>query len=173
MSATVGGFLPYGRPSHRLTLRAFGGRLHQVREILLPGCFGLDAGPVALLLRHDPGHRLASTAAGTLQLQDGPDGLRFEAVVDARDPAAAALVRALRFGRPPDGTGLSPAFRVLRLGPWQSRGGVPAITIARAALVEISITDRPAFPGTELRLLRDDPRLPGAPPARHLVGVAP
>ena len=101
------------------------------RERFEPGAFG-SAGPVPLLLQHDPGSVVLE--ASQVRLQDGPDALRLSGDLE-ESSAAFQLVqrRSLR--------GLSVGFAAVR----ESRDGEIRV-IERAELHEVSLVDSPAYP---------------------------
>ena len=175
-SARLRGRFPY---NSRAVL-SDGGRTGRPRkEQFAPGAFRYtveNKDEVHLLVGHSYDRPLASRGAGSLDLQDTPEGLLFEAIIAAqmmdvgfvRD-ALAALSAGLIVG-------ISPGFRI---PPQQtvpnaeeiteedpSEGRAIIRTIREAILFELSLVARPAYSETEIEarnwtpcgiILPDDP----------------
>jgi len=138
----VAGAFPYGAAAEMgrgrvevIAARAFAARI--------------DAGEdIHLLAGHDYDRPLASRGAGTLEIRDGADALRFEATLAAdttwaRDFLAAHEAGLIR--------GVSPGFRVAPDGERiEARGGEVRRTVLRADLFEISTVTRPAYSGAQV-----------------------
>ena len=118
---------------------------------------------IDVLSGHDFGKPLASRKAGTLDIEDGDDGVTFEArlpddppswVIDAERAIAAGLM-----------TGLSPGFSVPpasavpdaeRLEPEPGNPGVQIRVIRAAVLREFSIVTAPAYADAAVDLRAED-----------------
>ena len=123
---------------------------------------------VDLLSGHSFDKPLASMIAGTLELTDGPDGLRFEATLppDADQPTwMVDTVRAVDSGL---ARGVSPGFRmpppsvVANAETEEPEPGNPGVTIRvirQALLPELSIVTRPSYSGSSVELRADAPDL--------------
>lgn len=104
----------------------------------------IQRGEVAMFWSHDTSKPLASQAAGTLRLVDGPEALAFEAdladgiswVDDAKAAIAAKLVNSMSFGYMPS----------------QSKRVGKGTVFTDGALVDISPVAMPAFDRTSLQL---------------------
>ena len=138
----VAGAFPYNNPAELgrgrvevIASRAFGARI----------AAGED---VHFLAQHDFAQPLASRSAGTLELRDDEDALRFEAEIDggtswSRDFLAAHEAGLVR--------GVSPGFRVAPDGERvEARGGEVRRTITAAELFELSAVTRAAYPQAQL-----------------------
>ncbi|WP_423212649.1 HK97 family phage prohead protease [Paracoccus yeei] len=142
------------------------------REVIAPRAFAdrIEAGgEIHLLSQHDYAKPLASTAAGNLTLRDADDALTIEAAIDggttwARDFLAAHANGLIR--------GLSPGFRVDQGGERIERRGAGVLrTITKAALFELSLVTRPAYPQAQIEARAwqtHQDRLPYRGPAYHL-----
>ena len=122
-----------------------------------------DSRQIDVLSGHDFGKPLASRKAGTLDIEDGDDGVTFEArlpddppfwVIDAERAIAAGLM-----------TGLSPGFSVPpasavldaeRLEPEPGNPGVQIGVIRAAVLREFSIVTAPAYADAAVDLRAED-----------------
>jgi hypothetical protein len=126
---------PGGRRIEVIAARAFRARIEAGEDI-------------HLLAQHDFAQPLASRSAGTLELRDGDDALRFEAEIDAGTSWAQDFVAAHRAGLV---KGLSPGFRVRPEGERiEARGGDVRRTITAAELFEISAVTRPAYEDAQI-----------------------
>ena len=123
-----------------------------------------DSRQIDVLSGHDFGKPLASSKAGTLDIEDGDDGVTFEArlpddppswVIDAERAIAAGLM-----------TGLSPGFSVPpasavldaeRFVPEPGNPGVQIRVISEAVLREFSVVTAPAYPDAAVDLRADNP----------------
>ena len=124
------------------------------RERFTAGAFGDVASLDVMLNRqHERGTPLARTGGGGLTLTDGPDALRFSAVLpetrDATDTLELVRGKILR--------GASIEFRAVAE---RMVGGVR--TIDRAAIAAISVVDRAAYPDSviEARMALAKPAAP-------------
>ncbi|WP_151720478.1 HK97 family phage prohead protease [Gemmobacter serpentinus] len=117
------------------------------REVIAARAFAdrIEAGEdIHLLAGHDYEKPLASRAAGTLKIEDTPEGVLLEARITsgtswARDFLAAHAGGLVR--------GLSPGFHVQPGGEKiESRGAGLLRTITRAAVFEFSAVTVPAYP---------------------------
>lgn len=172
------GLFPYGQET---TLREAGPGYPELREVFLPGAFvsatlgGTKAHNVHLLAHHDFARPLASVRSGTLVLHDRPEGLEIEAVISpeiSRAQYAADVIAAVRAGLT---TGISPGFRLAQTRKaeevTQSAGAIVRL-VRYAALEEISLVTRPAYPKAQIearswqRGLRSQ-STEGAPAPRH------
>ena len=122
-----------------------------------------DSRQIDVLSGHDFGKPLASRKAGTLDIEDGDDGVTFEArlpddppswVIDAERAIAAGLM-----------TGLSPGFTVPpasavpdaeRLEPEPGNPGVQIRVIRAAVLREMSLVTAPAYQDAAVDLRGED-----------------
>jgi HK97 family phage major capsid protein/HK97 family phage prohead protease len=139
---TISGKIPYNSLS--LDLGGF-------CEKLSPRCFSPTLKTkerVLMLWSHDPAKPLASTEAGTLRLQDKPDGLYFTAELGETTWAKDAL-EAIRNKIT---TGVSFGFRVLPNGDtWEQTKTGRIRTVLAAELRELSPVSWPAYPSTSVR----------------------
>ena len=107
---------------------------------------------IHLLSGHDYNRPLASRNAGSLELTDGPDALRFRAEIPDDPPTwIADAVKATAAGLT---VGVSPGFRVPprstvpnaeELIPEEGNPGVSIRRINQAVLFELSLVTRPAY----------------------------
>ena len=122
-----------------------------------------DSRQIDVLSGHDFGKPLASSKAGTLDIEDGDDGVTFEArlpddppswVVDAEQSIAAGLM-----------VGLSPGFTVPpasavpdaeRLEPEPGNPGVQVRVIREAVLREFSVVTSAAYADAAVDLRAED-----------------
>ena len=152
------GSFPYGQQA---TIgRA--GRVRKERFSSRAFRFAVDEEPereINFLFGHSMNRPLASRRAGTLQLEDRPDALVFEATlpVEAEQPSwMRDFVLAQRGGLV---GGLSPGFQVPprtvvpdaeHLEPEAGNPGVFVRVVNHAVLLEMSAVTRPTYTGTEL-----------------------
>ena len=119
-----------------------------------------DSRQIDVLSGHDFGKPLASSKAGTLDIEDGDDGVTFEARLPDDPPSwAIDAERAIAAGLM---TGLSPGFVVPpasavpdaeRFVPEPGNPGVQIRVISEAALREFSIVTAPAYADAAVDLL--------------------
>lgn len=109
----------------------------------------IEAGAdVHFLSGHDYEKPLASRAAGTLEIQDTPEALEFEARLSDGTSWARDFLEAHKAGLV---RGLSPGFRVPAGGERIERRGDSLLRrIERADLFEISAVTRPAYPAAQI-----------------------
>lgn len=125
-------------------------------ERIAPGAFSKSLDDVLLLWSHDSDRPLARTTSRTLTLRDeGGMGLWFSADLDPDDPDAAKALSSI--GRQ-DTRGMSFGMRV-RKEAWTEPDRydeLPERTVLEADLLEISAVVWPAYPQSEVDLLRTD-----------------
>ena len=135
----------------RFGARAFGYAIDEGREINL-----LDG--------HDLAKPLASRKAGTLELTDGDDALRFVATLPEPEDQPTYMVDFVKRYRAGLVDGISPGFRVPPRGvvpdaeelvPEPGNPAVKIRHIRQAVLFELSLVTRAAYPDTELDLRAD------------------
>ena len=131
----------------------------------------LAARNVDLLSGHSFDRPLASMLAGSLELTDGRDGLRFEATLppDGEQPSwMVDTVRAVDGGL---ARGISPGFRmpppsvVANAETEEPEPGNPSVTIRvirQALLPELSVVTRPAYTGSSVEIRAGVPDLEAA-----------
>lgn len=102
---------------------------------------------VVFLINHE-GLPLARTSSGTLKLSEDKKGLRIEAELDPTDPDVSRIVPKMKRG---DLDKMSFAFYP-EAEEWDDSGDIPARTIKRARLDDVSIVTRPAYDTTEIGL---------------------
>ena len=134
-----------------------------------------EAREIHLLSGHSYDKPLASKRGGTLRLEDGEDGLSFEADLPegTAQPSwmrdAVLQIEAGLVG------GISPGFSVPpasvvpgaeKLIPEPGNPGVQIRVINQAVLHELSLVTRPAYPETEIDLRGRD-EMPSGPAARY------
>ena len=118
-------------------------------ETILPGAFAetLRTSDVRALVDHDSGRVIGRSAAKTLRLSEDERGLSVEIdlpdTTDGRD-LAVQLERG-------DISGMSFGFRVTH-DEWDESGPVPARTIHKVDLFEVSAVAFPAYDDTTLAL---------------------
>lgn len=118
-------------------------------ETILPGAFAdsIKSADVRALIDHDSGRVIGRSAAGTLRLAEDPKGLAVEIdlpdTTDGRD-LAVQLDRG-------DISGMSFGFRVTH-DEWDESGPIPARTIHKVELFEVSAVAFPAYDDTTLAL---------------------
>ena len=126
---------------------------------------------VDLLSGHSFDKPLASLIAGSLELTDGPDGLRFEATLPPDADQPSWMVDTLRAVDSGLARGISPGFRmpppsvVANAETEEPEPGNPGVTIRvirQALLPELSIVTRPAYAGSSVELRADAPDLEAA-----------
>jgi len=125
--------------------------LGEFTETMAPGVASraLAAGAdVRLLINHE-GLPLARTTAGTLVLRDGPDALRFEARLDARQSIARDLAIAVQRG---DVSQMSCGFVVAR-DQWND-GMTERRVEEFSELLDISAVTYPASPTTSIEVMQ-------------------
>ncbi|MBZ9984751.1 HK97 family phage prohead protease [Mesorhizobium sp. BR-1-1-8] len=122
-------------------------------ERVAPGAFK-NLSDVVMLWGHDGNRPLARTKSGTLQLRDeGSMGLWFSADLDPENPDAALALSSI--GRQ-DTSGMSFGF-IVRKEAWfepDSYDALPERTILEADLMEVSAVVWPAYPQSDVSLLR-------------------
>jgi hypothetical protein len=159
--ARLTGRFPYGSETELAPGRA---------EVIEPRAFAarIDAkADIHLLAGHDYEKPLASRAAGTLSISDTPEGVVFEALVDAgttwaRDFLAAHAAGLVR--------GLSPGFRVSPGGERIERRGNGLLRrITAGELFELSAVTVPAYPAAQLEARNWTPDPSGLELVRHLM----
>jgi HK97 family phage prohead protease len=125
-------------------------------ECIAPGAFANSLDDVALLWGHDSNRPLARTTSGTLKLRDeGRMGLWFSADLDQDNPDGAQALSTI--GRR-DTRGMSFGFRV-RKEEWREPerwDDLPERTILEADLLEISAVVWPAYPQSDVDVVRAD-----------------
>jgi HK97 family phage prohead protease len=153
----LSGRFPYATQT---TLREAQRGQPELREVFAPRAFSVQSEPRAiyLLSGHDMAKPLASTTNGTLQMVEDEAALSFEAVISP-DLASVShvhdIIAQVRAGLT---GGISPGFRVPEGGETVTRqSGAILRTILRAALQEISIVTRPAYPQTQIEARSWDP----------------
>lgn len=118
-------------------------------ETIVRGAFAetLKSADVLALIQHDPGRVIGRSAAGTLRLKEDASGLSVEIDLpdtgDGRD-LAVQLERG-------DIRGMSFGFRVTH-DEWDESGDIPARTIHKVELFEVSAVANPAYDDTTLAL---------------------
>jgi len=118
-------------------------------EMIAPGAFAetLKSSDVRALINHDSGRVIGRSMAGTLRLQEDEKGLAVEVdlpdTTDGRD-LAVQLERG-------DISGMSFGFRVTH-DEWDESGGMPARTIRKVELYEVSAVAFPAYDDTSIAL---------------------
>ena len=131
----------------------------------------LAARNVDLLSGHSFDKPLASLLAGSLELTDGRDGLRFEATLPPDGDMPSWMVDTVRAVDGGLARGVSPGFRmpppsvVPRAETEEPEPGNPGVTIRvirQALLPELSIVTRPAYVGSSVELRADAPDLEAA-----------
>jgi HK97 family phage prohead protease len=121
-------------------------------EKIAPAAFS-DLKDVVLLWGHDGNRPLARTTSGTLQLRDSRIGLWFSATLDPENPDAAIALSSI--GRS-DTRGMSFGF-IVRKEAWTEPAtstGLPVRTVLAADLLEVSAVTWPAYPQSDVSLLR-------------------
>lgn len=115
------------------------------REVLAPGCFTRslrDFPDVVALLDHDSGRVIGRTSAGTLELYEDQQGLRFRLMPDPSTPSGQEAIGTVRRG---DVRGCSFGFFVSE-EEWQDGGKrLPLRIIRDVELFEITLTAFPAY----------------------------
>lgn len=122
-------------------------RIGEFRERIAPGAFTrtlAENRDILALSDHDPAKVLGRTKSGTLQLEEGPDGLRFR--LQLPDTSSGRDLQAL--AQRGDLGGVSFGFRAVR-DSWQGE----VRTLHEVELHEISIVQSfPAYPDTTVAL---------------------
>lgn len=171
-SSRLRGSFPYNRTA---TLSDGGRRGRPRKEKFAPGAFAFTVedpdARVDLLVGHDFGKPLASRTNGTLELEDTPDALLFEAraapEIEGTSYAADALA-GLAAGL---AVGLSPGFRIPPeraapnaeqieeepIDPARGQNGAIIRTITAAVLFELSLVTRPAFAEAQIEARNWEP----------------
>lgn len=116
------------------------------RESFLPGAFSdtlLENREVFADIEHDGSKRLARRSKGSLQFQDGTDGLRFTLTLpdttlgkDTAEEVRSGLL-----------DGVSVAFKPVEQ-TWSGKGKETVRKVSKAILRAITLTDRPAYAQT-------------------------
>ena len=101
---------------------------------------------VGLLYSHDSAAVLASTRAGSLELEEDPQGLAVRARLDRADPDVQRLDAKLRAGTVDK---MSFGFRAVR-DDWSEEDGQLIRSISEAELIETSAVWLPAYTATSL-----------------------
>lgn len=118
-------------------------------ETIAPGAFAetLKKSDIRALIDHDSGRVIGRSSAGTLRLKEDDKGLAVEIdlpdTTDGRD-LAVQLERG-------DISGMSFGFRVTH-DEWDESGKVPARTIHKVELFEVSAVAFPAYEDTTIAL---------------------
>ncbi|MCK1541437.1 HK97 family phage prohead protease [Bradyrhizobium sp. 179] len=118
-------------------------------ETIAPGAFAetLKKSDIRALIDHDSGRVIGRSSAGTLRLKEDEKGLAVEIdlpdTTDGRD-LAVQLERG-------DISGMSFGFRVTH-DEWDESGKVPARTIHKVELFEVSAVAFPAYDDTTIAL---------------------
>lgn len=142
------------------------------REQLQRGCFtrSLQSGQDVLCRReHQTGFLLGRTKNGTLQLNDGPDGLDFRCTIDPNDPIAVSTHAAIKSGLVDS---MSFAFTVdgndgEAFDDTKDENGRSIVrrTIKRALLADVAPVAAPAYPqGTSVSARAADYSVPVVAP---------
>lgn len=118
-------------------------------ETILPGAFAdsIMSADVRALIDHDSGRVIGRTAAKTLRLSEDATGLAVE--IDLPDTSDGRDL-AVQLDRG-DISGMSFGFRVTH-DEWDESGPVPARTIHKVELFEVSAVAFPAYDDTTLAL---------------------
>lgn len=120
-----------------------------------------EAREINLLVGHDFDKPLGSRLAGSLELIDGDDALRFRATLPEAEDQPGYMVDLIKQYRAGLIGGLSPGFRVPprdvvadaeELIPELGNPGVKIRHIRAAVLYEMSLVTRAAYPETEVDL---------------------
>ena len=119
------------------------------REVLMPGCFDLEASTDIVFNReHNDADPLARTTSGTLQVTADDVGLAFEANV-----ANTTLGRdTLELVERRDVQACSFAFTVEEEEFGESEDGLPLRKVIRCIVYDVAAVVHPAYPETELAL---------------------
>jgi HK97 family phage prohead protease len=118
-------------------------------ETIAPGAFSetIKSSDVRALIDHDSGRVIGRSTAGTLRLKEDKTGLSVEIdlpdTTDGRD-LAVQLERG-------DISGMSFGFRVTH-DEWDETGEIPARTIHKVDLFEVSAVAFPAYDDTSIAL---------------------
>jgi HK97 family phage prohead protease len=118
-------------------------------ETIAPGAFTetLRSADVLALIQHDPGRVIGRSTAGTLRLKEDKTGLAVE--IDLPDTSDGRdLAVQLERG---DVRGMSFGFRVTH-DEWDESGDIPARTIHKVDLFEVSAVANPAYDDTSIAL---------------------
>ena len=106
--------------------------------------------------------------AGTLEIDDGPDGLRFTATLPPDDDQPTWMSDTLRAVDAGLARGISPGFRIPPASvvpnaetdePEPGNPGVTIRVIRQALLPELSVVTRPSYTGSSVELRADAPDL--------------
>lgn len=131
-------------------------------ERIAPGAFSKSLDDVVFLWSHDYDRPLARTTSGTLTLRDeGRMGLWFSANLDIANPDAALAYSSI--GRR-DTRGMSFGFRPTK-ETWiepEDYNQLPERTILEAELFEISAVIWPAYPQSDVDVVRSTVSQPAA-----------
>lgn len=139
------------------------------REVLVPGCFDLEASTdVVCNYDHDDCRMLGRTTSGTLQISADETGLLFE----CRAPNTSLGNDICELIERGDIAANSFAFVISDGGEeWaETEDGLPLRRITRCVIFDVSVVVHPAYPETELALrslhaLRDERKQPPPTPA--------
>lgn len=118
-------------------------------ETIAPGAFDetLKSSDVRALINHDSGRVIGRSTAGTLRLKEDKTGLAVE--IDLPDTSDGRdLAVQLERG---DISGMSFGFRVTH-DEWDETGEIPARTIHKVELFEVSAVAFPAYDDTTLAM---------------------
>lgn len=118
-------------------------------ESIAPGAFTetLRTSDVRALINHDSGRVIGRSAAGTLRLKEDDKGLAVE--IDLPDTSDGRDL-AIQLDRG-DISGMSFGFRVTH-DEWDETGKIPARTIHKVELFEVSAVAFPAYDDTSIAL---------------------
>ncbi len=159
-SARLRGRFPY---NSRAVLSDGGRTGRPKKELFAPGAFrhSIETGQeVHLLVGHSFDRPLASRSAGSLELEDTPEALVFNAVIAATMMGVTHVRDALASLDAGLIAGISPGFRMppLQTVPNAeevteedpSEGRALIRTVREAILFELSLVTRPAYPETQV-----------------------
>ena len=127
---------------------------------------------INLIRGHNFDQPLASKRAGSLELEDSPEGLRFRAALpeEAEQPGymqdTVRMVRGNLLGGISPGFNVPPRDVVPNAETLEPEPGNPAVSIRvirAAVLYELSLVTRPAYPGTEIDVRSASPDLEPEP----------
>ena len=118
-------------------------------ETIAPGAFSetIKSSDVRALIDHDSGRVIGRSTAGTLRLQEDDKGLAVE--IDLPDTSDGRDL-AVQLDRG-DISGMSFGFRVTH-DEWDETGDIPARTIHKVELYEVSAVAFPAYDDTTIAL---------------------
>lgn len=127
----------------------------EFREVLLPGCFDLEASPDIVCNReHCDDDPLGRTTSGTLTVTVDETGLRFECLAPntqlGRDTIELITPRGgMEFG---DLNACSFAMSVEEDEWSETEDGTPLRSIKRCPVYDVSLVMHPAYPNTEVAM---------------------